>query len=165
MRKLAPPLMALAAGVLTLAGLASPASAHNPAHLISITGNIHIVDDDWPDGDDVGDRGINLQTSVGSTVPSVTASGQGCVDEVRVVVSYRIDDNTEFPGWIFVTPTYRLYEGTGCGTTDLDGTLSPGGFWVGPNQIVTRPSVRIHNTAEGGDRADITVSIRNTTTV
>lgn len=165
MRKLVASLVALAVGGLTLAGLSSPASAHDPAHLVSITGNIRIVDGDWPDGDDVGDRGINLQTSVGSTVPSVTASGQGCVDEVRVVVSYRIDDNTSFPGWIFVTPTYRLYEGTGCGTTDLDGTLSPGGFWVGPNQIVNRSSVRIHNTDEGDDRADITVTVRNTTTV
>lgn len=167
MRKLLAVLVALAMGGLTLVATASPASAHDAPHLLSITGNMHIVDDDgWLESDDVGDRAINIQTSVGSTQPSVSVSAQGCVDdEVRVVVSYRIDDNNSFPGWVFVTPTYRLYEGSSCGTTDLDGTLNPAGFWVGPNQIVSRPSVRINNTAEGGDRADITVSVRNTTTV
>jgi hypothetical protein len=165
MRRLVAVLAALAMGSFVLVGVASPASAHNAPHLISITGTIHIVDDDWPDSDDVGNRGVNIQTSVGSTVPSVTASGQGCVDEVRVVVSYRIDDNLQFPGWLFVTPSYRLYEGTGCGTTDLDGALNPSGFWVGPNAIVSLARVRIHNTSEGGDWADITVSVRNTTTL
>jgi hypothetical protein len=167
MRRLVMALAALAVGGTALLGMASPASAHNPPHLISIAGNMHIVDDDgWLESDDVGDRAFNIQTSVGSTTPSVNVSAQGCVDdEVRVVVSYRIDDNTTYPGWVFVTPTYRLYEGSSCGTTDLDGTLSPAGFWVGPNGIVSRSSVRINNTSEGGDRADITVTVRNTTTL
>ncbi|MCW6009896.1 hypothetical protein K1W54_35940 [Micromonospora sp. CPCC 205371] len=167
MRRFLAVVAALAVGGLTLVGLASPASAHNPPHLISITGNMHILDDDnWPETDDVGDRSFNIQTSVGSTAPSATVSAQGCVDdEVRVVVSYRVDDNNTFPGWVFVTPSYRLFEGASCSTTDLDGTLNPAGFWVGPNQIVSRASVRVNNTAEGGDWADITVTVRNTTTV
>jgi hypothetical protein len=167
MRKLLASMLGLAVGSLMLGGVADAATPHDPPHLVSITGNIFMYDEDtWPESDDVGNSMVYVQTSVGSNVPSGTASAEGCVDdEVRVVVSYRVDDSLEWPGWVLVTPTYRLYEGASCGTTDLDGAVGLDPVWVGPNESVNLAPARVHNTAEGGDWAEVTVSVRNSTTV
>lgn len=45
----------LAAGsAMLVGGLALPAAAHQGTHTVQFSGNMHIVDDDGPDADDVG---------------------------------------------------------------------------------------------------------------
>lgn len=164
-------ILGAALAVLVAAGLmvgltTGPASAHSINHSVNLSGNMAILDDEsWPFSDERGNRGFNNNVIVGRNLSTAVSTATGCVGgEVRAEIRFTVIDNETFPGWIQVDPLIRLFEGTSCSSGDLDGTTDPPWFWVGPNSSVSQ-TFRVSNTDEGGDRADITYNVVNSTTV
>lgn len=86
---------------------------------------------------------------------------EGCAgDEVRVFLYVDVRDGPNDRS-ITATVYARLYEGTSCSTSDLDGSRSAGTFTIPANTTISVPTFRVKNTQEGGDWADLTVTIRN----
>lgn len=142
-----------------IVGGASAALAHAKTHSTSISGNMHIVDHDWPDANDTGNRAIG---PVGQSSPAAYSTG-GCVDEVRGTITITFADSSSFPGWLLATLKTRLYEGASCSTNDLDGS-DLRTVWLPPN-ATTSVKFRVNNTDEGDDYIDFTVMLGNSTSV
>ena len=87
--------------------------------------------------------------------PKVCAGGE-IWPEYKLTVS-RVSQ----AGDVNVTVDGKLYEGTSCDTTDLDGSTSQT-FTVQPNQTITH-SVHMSNTDEGDpdDFANLTLTVAN----
>lgn len=166
MRRLIGSLIGLLTVGLVVGLTASPAQAHAINHSVNLSGSMNILDDEsWPFSDERGTRNFNNNVIVGRNLSTTSSTASGCVGgEVRVEVQFVVIDNESFPGWIQVDPLIRLFEGTSCSTGDLDGTVNPAIFWVGPNSSVTQ-TFRVNNTAEGGDRADVTYNVVNSTSL
>lgn len=154
-------LSAASAVLATAAMIAVPTSQASAGddHSVSIAGVIHIVDDEsWPWSDEVGSISYNETISIGKNINERTYTASGCVGgEVRVEASYRVVHEGNA---IRVYPTFRLYEGTSCGNGDLDGVTTAASFPL-DSGWQTSGEYHVYNTAEGGDRADITMTVTN----
>ena len=170
---------ALLAAALLSATVARPAAAAEPGtrHIYNYwPSHMTIVDDEpWDDPSVTGDFSI-ADPSYGSLpgypgpglngllvspgTPWATSQMSKCVgDEVRVVVQTKGTLSGVYPGWVWVTVTARLYEGTSCSTTDLDGTRTAS-FWIPPGGQHTQ-NMSVLNDDEGGDYATILLNMTN----
>jgi hypothetical protein len=156
---------ALLAAALLSATVARPAAAGTPSRYITNDSGSHfsILDDEpWPYSDVTGTFTLTDLDGllVNAANPVATNQTTRCVgDEVRVRLETRAELSTVYKDWVFVTVNARLYEGTSCNTTDLDGTNTMS-FWVGPWDSVTH-SMAVENQDEGGDRAHIRFNMTN----
>ncbi len=132
-------LVFVAGSALLFGGLAQPAAAQG-----TLSGSMFIVDADWPDADDIGNRAIKPGT-VTSTVFSWEASGSGCVDKVRGEWRVEIED-TALPGWQRAEVRATLWEGSSCATTDFDGSEFRT-YWLPLNSTTTK-TIRVDNEME-----------------
>lgn len=166
--------LTLLAAALLSAAVARPAAAYENSVYISngYGSSLDIVDSEtWPEVDEKGTfslmdpyyyggsglEGLRVTTSN----PIDTAQTSKCVgNEVRVVVQTRAELSAIYRSWVRVTVTARLYEGTSCSTTDLDGSKSMS-FWIPPSTNDVPHSMDVNNTDEGGDHAHIQLYMTN----
>lgn len=114
-------------GAVTVALIpASAASAHANSHVLTINVSMTIKDADWPDSDDYAYPKWTRSLTLSGTAQSVSTQFQGCADEVRIVLDVVASHNpSPFAGQeVSISTRTRLYEGTSCGTTDLDASAS-----------------------------------------
>ena len=134
----------------------------NPDRMVSISGTIQIVEDDYG-SDDVVSGSFNKIVFVGNAQPQVLETvppPKICVDEVWVALDIIVIRSNE-AGDIRIDITGYLYERWNCNNTDLDGITSTS-LTVPPNTTKVK-SFTIRNTAEKGsdDKADITLTVYN----
>ena len=161
-------LAAAAAGGLVL-GVSAHAAAEVPASAsIRVDGRFDLVDDDWdydPTAYEYVSKPVVIAKGTSQTViiKSRVCAGAEVRGELRLFVAYYTNGN------LFVSGDgsddgVRLYEGTSCSTTDLDGISSiygPGTLAVG-QRSPQRASAG--NVDEGGnDRASVELTITRTT--
>jgi hypothetical protein len=138
---------------------AGPAMADNNVHYLTLGGSTYITDDETF-ADEHCTRGLSGYDSAQlpfDTTANVSDTNNKCGGEIRVefhVTGWLYDD-----GGFCSNIAVKLYEGTSESTNDLDGTLNINGQCVGPVQIITI-SDTVHNTAEGGDKASFTLTLR-----
>lgn len=77
--------------------------------------------------------------------------------EVRIELALDASATTE--GDVRISGTAKLFEGTSEESDDLDGT-APINFTVPRDEFIDQP-ITVRNTDEGGDFADITLSVSN----
>jgi hypothetical protein len=142
-------------------GAVSQAMADN---MVQITGQLHIQDDDWPDGDETFDGPMPPFAAVmtaGGASASLLAGWEPCADEVIVGVqngrvTARADRRIEVSGVL------TLWEFTRCGNAkqDLDGQ-QPFTFIIAPGLGPVHRQVTVSNTNEGGDWGRLHLDITN----
>lgn len=153
-RALALGALATAATGSLLVGTAGPAAADTPATTtIRIDGRFDLVDDDWdydPTEYEYFSKTVTIAKDTTQTViiKSRVCAGGEVRAELRLSASYYSN------GHLFVDGSYdglRLYEGTSCSTTDLDGIS----HIYGPGQLSLNKSAHSYTYAgnydEGGD--------------
>jgi hypothetical protein len=142
-----------------MGSVAGPAMADNNVHYLTLGGSTYITDDETF-ADEHCTRGLSGYDSAQlpfDTTANVADTNNGCGGEIRV----------EFyvTGWLYEDGGFcsninvRLYEGVSESTNDLDGTLNIDGQCAGPGQTIT-VSNTVRNTAEGGDKASFTLTLR-----
>jgi hypothetical protein len=90
-----------------------------PTRRISVTGSMRIVDDEnWPETDERKTIGINTQAFVNSTFSTVLRASGCAGDEVRVELT--LTGMGLENGAVLIDGYARLFEGTDCGTDDLE---------------------------------------------
>lgn len=80
-----------------------------------------------------------------------------CGGEVRIELKINFKQNTN--GSISINESAKLYEGTSTNSSDLDGTASKS-LTISKN-TTKKVKFRVKNTDEGGDYADITLTVTN----
>jgi hypothetical protein len=151
------PVALLAAGL-----TATPASAHGKYHTVETSGSMYLVDHESWGANETGWHSFTGASTVGPWISQNSYSTSACVGgEVRGELRVTVDDSTAYPGWILTHVDARLYEGTSCSTSDLDGrrTMSR---WIAAGQS-SKFSFRVNNTDEGGDYIDFNFNVRNHT--
>jgi hypothetical protein len=128
-----------------------------------VTGDVRITDNDWP-GDDTSQAFVFGEECIVDPFDRDDAfHWSRCVDEVRVDVDVSCHlgtDNTS----VDVAADAVLFEGTGCGNTDRDGSqkwerLAP---MCGTSCTPIPLDMTVHNTEEkGGDSAVFRLQIQN----
>jgi hypothetical protein len=142
---------------------AAPSSAHSQTHTVNISGSMFITDDETFGSNEHATVTFNKNLSIGPLLGSDTFIATGCAGgEVRIELTVTVVDGDD-AGSVSVFPTLRMLEGTSCSSNDLDGTFVPPAFSVAANTTVTTTQ-RVNNNDEGGDRADVTLNVRNITT-
>jgi hypothetical protein len=156
-------LLATAALIAVPAGQASAHPDH--FHFVQIGGVMDIHDDEtWPWSDEHARVFPRGSAAVGPDMRVNHIHEEGCAgDEVRTTVDATIEDSTD--GNVVVTIDYRLYEGTHCGTTDLEAAKTEVHV-VGPDQVLNLEPVHLKSTGTGGgDWTTVDLTISNDTTV
>ena len=151
------PVTVLAAGL-----TAAPAQAHGSYHNVETSGSMYLVDDETWGSNETGWHSFTGAATVGNWISQNSYSTSGCVGgEVRGELRVTVNDSTTYPGWVLASVDARLYEGTSCSTSDLDGrrTMSR---WIARGTS-SNFSFRVSNTAEGGDYIDFNFNVRNHT--
>jgi hypothetical protein len=128
-------------------------------NLINYTLSMRIKDDEnWPDDDEYANRSVSGVIQLDDSTPSREILDIGrCGGEVRVEARYTF--SRAAGGAINVNGTLRLYEGTSDSSSDLDGTATVSGT-ISANGGGTLAR-RVDNTDEGGDWADVTLTVSN----
>ena len=151
-------------GVVALSAIAAgPASAAvTPAFKVAHTSDSTMTifdDEDWPSWDEVDSFGLGNQPPkyVTAANPMVTHSFTKCGgDEVVVKVSLRYEWVSIY--FVKVTAKSVLYEGDDCNTTDRDGDSDSKVTYIANGQTANI-SVDVRNDQEGGDSADVDLSL------
>lgn len=148
--------LAVAASGSLLLGTATSAAADVPATAsIRIDGRFDLVDDDWdydPTEYEYFSKSLSIAKGTTQTViiKSRVCAGGEVRGELRLSVSYYASGNLYVDG-IGSEEGIRLYEGTSCSTTDLDGfhhIYGPGKLAVGQAGY---QDASVGNVDEGGD--------------
>lgn len=161
------------AGALFLAVSAKPASAYSgscspwaqpdyTALIAQAPSSMTIVDDEpWPFSDEVGSFSLAGKVLGFLHCPDWlkdTEVVSNCVgDEVRVELIVTTQRSIYSPTAL-VSIRAHLFEGTWCGNNDLDGDKPITAFQMNPGDIVSK-SFRVDNTDEGGDYANIKLTL------
>jgi len=148
--------LAAAASGTMLLGSAAPAVADVPATAtVRIDGRFDLVDDDWdydPTAYEYFSKSVTIAQGTQQTViiKSRVCAGNEVRGELRLSVSYYASGNLYVDG-IGSDDGIRLYEGTSCSTTDLDGISTI----YGPGKLAVGQAGHEHawvgNVDEGGD--------------
>jgi hypothetical protein len=127
---------------------------------VSVSGVMDITDDETF-GDEHATRRRNFDAIfVGNPLPATDTfewkEGMGGEVRIEVVCSVTALSN----GSVDVSCNVKLFEGTSTSTDDLDGRASGGKVvGVGASEVV---SIDVKNTDEGGDHAEIRLTVTNT---
>lgn len=129
------------------------------SNIISYTLSMRIKDDEnWPDSDEYANRSVSGTFLLDDSNPQRHILDIGrCGGEVRIEADFDFSRTTN--GAVAIVGNLKLYEGTSENSGDLDGTESVNDS-VAANRSTTLTK-RVNNTAEGGDWADITLTVRN----
>jgi hypothetical protein len=145
----------LAASLAVIATLipAGAASAHAGPHVVYLEVSMTIKDADWPDSDDYAYPSWSRQLRLSEATPSATTRFEGCADEVRVILDVQASHNPSpfANGDVTIKTKTRLYEGSSCGTTDLERSMSRS--FVAPEYVGGYDSWTINDS--GGDSASV----------
>jgi hypothetical protein len=128
---------------------------------VSISGIMDITDDETFGSDEHATRRRNFDTIfVGDPLPATTTFDwtERMGGEVRIELV--CSATAQSSGAVAVSCQAKLFEGTSTGSNDLDGTGTGSGVVaVGASQVV---AVDVKNTDEGGDHAEIRLTVSNT---
>ena len=82
--------------------------------------------------------------------------------EVGIDLVAHVKDVPDRPGWANAFVLASLFESTSgtCGGSDNDGNANTGWFMIAPGATEQR-HFQVHNEHEGGDYADVTISLTN----
>jgi hypothetical protein len=136
---------------------AGAASAHAGPHTVYLDVSMTIKDADWPDRDDYAYPTWTRQLKLNVDTPKASTQFEGCADEVRVLLDVLVSHNPSpfANGNITVKTKTRLYEGTSCGTTDLESSTDRS--FVAPEYVGATDSWVISDS--GGDSASIRLRV------
>ena len=152
----------LPVAVLATGLTAAPAFAHGNYHNVEVSGSLYLVDDESWGSNETGWHSFTGAVTVGDWITQNSYSTNGCVGgEVRGELRVTVDDSAQYPGWVLAHVDARLYEGTSCGTGDLDGHRAFS-RWVAAGAS-EHFQFRVHNDDEGGDFVDFNFNVRNHT--
>jgi hypothetical protein len=166
---------------LLLAVSARPASSSATMHLADTTcssvgappldsvvraiapSSMTIVDDEpWPYSDEVGTFNLADEllgwTHCPDRLKDTEVITRCAGDEVRVELIVTTSRSIYSPT-VLVSIRAHLFEGTWCWSNDLDGDKPITSFQMSPGDIVSK-SLRVDNTDEGGDYANIKLTLR-----
>jgi hypothetical protein len=123
-----------------------------------IDAHIAVTDDETFGSDEHAHGDKRGEVILTSELPQELISmAQGAGGEVRIEL--RLDAQATLDGDVIVTGKIQLYEGTSEQTDDLDGEESVN--FVAPRDNFTRKSYTVRNQDEGGDHAEITMTVSN----
>lgn len=115
-------------------------------------------DENWPDNHEYANKSVPGTFLLDDANPQRHILDIGrCGGEVRVEAGFNFSRTTN--GAVSIVGNLKLYEGTSENSSDLDGTESINDV-VEANRSITLTK-RVNNTAEGGDWADITLTVNN----
>ncbi len=141
----------------------APASAHSSNHNIGVSGSMYLLDYEDTSANESAWHSFTGGVVVNATLSQNQYSTSACVGgEVRGELRVTVNDSTQYPGWVYATINAKLYEGTSCGTGDLDGQRTFGA-WIARGEI-RNFTFQVNNTAEGeGDFIKFNFNVRNST--
>jgi hypothetical protein len=136
---------------------AGAASAHAGPHVVYLQVSMTIKDADWPDSDDYAYPKWTRELRLSVDTPSASTQFEGCADEVRVILDVTASHNPSpfANGDVAIKTKTRLYEGSSCGTTDLEKSTSRA--FLAPEYVGATDSWVISDS--GGDSASIRVRV------
>lgn len=129
------------------------------SRLVSVSGSMAITDDETFGSNEHNTVSYSNTVTVSANQASQLLIAEGCAgDEVRVRVELTAS-LAPVGGAILVNGTVKLFEGTSCTTSDLDGSQTVN-FTVNAGQTVTQ-NIHVQNDDEGGDFVDVVLTVSN----
>ena len=145
-------------------GDGKPTPVENPDRLVSISGTIQLEDYESFGSNEHASGSFNKIVFVGNAQPTVLENVPPptiCAgDEIWAALDIKVT-RINVVGDVSISIDGRLYEGTDCSNTDLDGTYST--TFTVPKGTTIAKSFTIWNTSEDEpeDKADISLTVYN----
>ncbi|MDO5706930.1 MAG: hypothetical protein Q4G49_17905 [Paracoccus sp. (in: a-proteobacteria)] len=129
------------------------------SNLINYTLTMRIKDDEsWPQNDEYSNRSVSGTFLLDDANPARQVLDIGrCGGEVRIEARYLFQRAAV--GGVTIAGDLKLYEGTSTSSNDLDGHVTFTGTAAADGTVTL--ARRVSNTDEGGDWADVTLTVRN----